>query len=134
MESWYTALRHIHMTTIALSGIFFLVRAIAVNLAGAGWPRLRPMRMSSYAIDTVLLASAIALTVVTGQYPFADSWLTVKVVLLVVYIALGIIALRPARPAPVRLSATAAAATVFLFIVTVARTHHPLGVFSGLPL
>ena len=91
MESWYTALRHIHMTTIALSGIFFLVRAIAVNLAGAGWPRLRPVRMSSYAIDTVLLASAIALTVVTGQYPFADAWLTVKVVLLVVYIALGVI-------------------------------------------
>jgi len=134
MESWYIALRHIHMTTIALSGVFFLVRAIAVNLAGAGWPRLRPVRMSSYAIDTVLLASAIALTVVTGQYPFADAWLTVKVVLLVVYIALGIIALRPARPAPVRLSATAAAAIVFLFIVTVARTHHPLGVFSGLPL
>jgi uncharacterized membrane protein SirB2 len=134
MESWYTALRHIHMTTIALSGIFFLVRAIAVNLAGAGWPRLRPVRMSSYAIDTVLLASAIALTVVTGQYPFADSWLTVKVVLLVVYIALGIIALRPARPAPVRLIATAAAAIVFLFIVTVARTHHPMGLFSGLPL
>ena len=134
MESWYTALRHIHMTTIALSGIFFLVRAIAVNLAGAGWPRPRPVRMSSYAIDTVLLASAIALTVVTGQYPFADAWLTVKVVLLVVYIALGIIALRPARPAPVRLVATAAAATVFLFIVTVARTHHPMGLFSGLPL
>lgn len=134
MDSWYTALRHIHMTTVALSGLFFLARAIAVNLAGAGWPRLRPVRMSSYAIDTVLLASAIALTVVTGQYPFADGWLTVKVVLLVVYIALGIIALRPSRPAPVRLSATVGAVAVFLFIVTVARTHQPLGLFSGLPL
>jgi len=134
METWYTALRHIHMTSVALSGVFFLVRAIAVNLAGAGWPRLRPVRMSSYAIDTVLLASAIALTVVTGQYPFADSWLTVKVALLAVYIALGIIALRPARPAPVRLVATVAAVIVFLFIVTVARTHHPMGLFSGLPL
>jgi len=134
METWYTALRHIHMTSVALSGVFFLVRAIAVNLAGAGWPRLRPVRMGSYAIDTVLLASAIALTVVTGQYPFADSWLTVKVALLVVYIALGIIALRPARPAPVRLVATVAAVTVFLFIVTVARTQHPMGLFSGLPL
>lgn len=134
MDGWYTALRHIHMTTVALSGLFFLVRAIAINLAGAGWPRLRPVRMSSYAIDTVLLVSAIALTVVTGQYPFADGWLTAKVVLLVAYIALGIIALRPSRPVPVRLIASAGAVTVFLFMVSIARTHHPLGLFSGLPL
>jgi uncharacterized membrane protein SirB2 len=87
--------------------------------------------MASYAIDTVLLVSAIALTVVTAQYPLADAWLTAKVVLLVVYIGLGIVALRPAVTSSVRLAVTAAALLVFAFIVSVARAHHPLGVFAG---
>ena len=131
MDGLYIGLRHIHMTTVALSGTFFLLRARAFNLAGAQWPRARPVRMSSYVIDTVLLASAIALTVVTNQYPLADAWLTAKVVLLVVYIGLGIIALRPSRPKPVRLGASAAAIGVFLFIVSIARAHDPLGLFAG---
>lgn len=131
MDGLYIGLRHVHMTTVALSGVFFLIRAVAFNTAGAGWPKARPVRMASYAIDTVLLASAIALTVITAQYPLADAWLTVKVALLVVYIALGIVALRPAVTSSVRLATTAAALLVFAFIVSVARAHHPLGVFAG---
>jgi len=131
MDGMYIGLRHLHMTTVVLSGVFFLLRAVAFNAAGAGWPKARPVRMASYAIDTLLLVSAIALTVVTAQYPLADAWLTVKVALLIVYIGLGVVALRPALKKPVRLGASAAAVLVFAFIVTVARAHHPLGVFAG---
>lgn len=131
MDGLYIGLRHVHMTTVALSGVFFLIRAVAFNTAGAGWPKARPVRMASYAIDTVLLVSAIALTVLTAQYPLADAWLTVKVALLIVYIGLGIVALRPALKKPVRLAASAAAVLVFVFIASVARAHHPMGVFAG---
>jgi len=131
MDGLYTGLRHVHMTTVALSGVFFLIRAVAFNTAGAGWPKARPVRKLSYAIDTMLLVSAIGLTVITAQYPLADAWLTVKVALLIVYIGLGIVALRPAVTSSVRLAATAAALLVFAFIVSVARAHHPLGVFAG---
>lgn len=132
METVYPALRHIHMTSVALSGAFFLLRALAFNLSGAAWPKAMAVRRVSHVIDTVLLASAIALTVTIGQYPLLDGWLTMKLGLLVVYIGLGVFALRPALARPARLAFTAAAATVFLFIVSVARAHDPAGLFGGL--
>ncbi|MGH8502735.1 MAG: SirB2 family protein [Gammaproteobacteria bacterium] len=80
-----------------------------------------------HVVDTVLLVSALWLTVLIGQYPFTSAWLTVKVLLLVVYILLGSIALRWGRTRTVRITAFAGAVCVFLFIISVAHTHHPLG-------
>ena len=47
-----------------------------------------------HVVDTVLLASAIALAVMTHQYPLANRWVTAKVAGLLVYIGLGTIALK----------------------------------------
>lgn len=132
MEDVYFPLRATHMTAVAVSGSLFLLRALALNVFDARWPRAAPVRYLSYTVDTILLASALTLTTIIGQYPFADHWLTAKVLLLVVYIALGIQALRPTRERRVRVGFTLAAAAVFLFIVTIARAHHPLGLFAGL--
>jgi uncharacterized membrane protein SirB2 len=83
-------------------------------------------------IDSLLLAAAIALTTIIHQYPFVQAWLTVKVVLLVVYIVLGVFALRRGRTRAIRAGFFAAAMIVFLFIVSVARAHDPLGAFVRL--
>ena len=72
------------------------------------------------------------LMTVVQQYPFVHTWLTVKVLLLVVYIGLGIFAFRTRRGRAVRLGAWLAALAVFGFIVSVARAHDPLGVLSDL--
>ncbi len=61
------------------------------------------------------------------MYPFQQSWLTAKVVLLVVYVVLGSLALKRARSPRVRAICFAAALAVFLAIVSIARAHHPLG-------
>lgn len=132
MEEFYVQIRTVHIGSVAFSGTFFLLRALSLNLFGASWPRSAPVRYLSYTVDTVLLTTALMLLTIVGQYPFVHHWLTAKVVLLVVYIGLGIQALRPNRKRPARLAFTAAAATVFLFIVTIARAHHPLGLFAGL--
>jgi uncharacterized membrane protein SirB2 len=66
------------------------------------------------------------------RYPFVQAWLTVKVLLLVVYIALGVFALRRGRTRAIRAVCFGAALAVFLFIVTVARAHDPLGAFGNL--
>src|SRR3546814_11513956 len=79
-----------------------------------------------YTIDTVLLIAALMLMTLVQQYPFVDAWLTVKVLLLVVYIALGIYAFRSRRSRAVRFAAWLAALAVFGFIVSVARAHAPL--------
>lgn len=90
------------------------------------------LRRLSVMIDSLLLAAAIVLTTIIHQYPFMQAWLTVKVVLLVVYIVLGIFALRRGRTRAIRGACFVAAIAVFLFIVSVAFTHSPLGVFATL--
>ena len=87
--------------------------------------------MLSWTIDTVLLTAALMLMTIVQQYPFIDGWLTAKVLLLIVYIALGVVALRPERPRRMRILFWLAALAVFAFIVTIARTHHPLGFLAG---
>jgi uncharacterized membrane protein SirB2 len=70
------------------------------------------------------------LTTVIHQYPFAAGWLTAKIALLIVYIVLGSIALRRGRSRRVRAWAFIAALATVAFLVTVARAHHPLGIFA----
>ena len=64
------------------------------------------------------------------QYPFEQSWLTVKVVALVAYIVLGVVALKRGKTKMVRAVAFAAALVAFVFTMSVARTHNPMGFLS----
>jgi uncharacterized membrane protein SirB2 len=77
-------------------------------------------------VDTVLLTAALMLMTIIRQYPFANGWLTVKVLLVIPYVALGYMALRSATRR-LRLISLAGAMLVFGYIYTVARAHHPLG-------
>jgi uncharacterized membrane protein SirB2 len=83
-------------------------------------------------IDMTLLAAAIALTLIIHQYPFVQAWLTVKVILLMVYIVLGTFALKRGRTRAVRATCFVAALAVYLFIVSVAYTQNPLGILARL--
>ena len=132
MEEFYLQIRHAHIGAVIASGVLFALRGGAFNLLGAAWPNALPVRILSWTIDTVLLTAALILMTIVAQYPFVDAWLTVKVLLLVVYIGLGAMAFSARRSRGTRLGFYAAALTVFLFIVTVARAHHPLGLLSGL--
>ena len=89
------------------------------------------LRYLPHVVDMVLLTTALMLTTVIRQYPFAVDWLTVKVVLLAAYIVLGSIALRRGRTRAVRVGAFIAALLTVAFLVTVARAHHPLGILAG---
>ena len=63
---------------------------------------------------------------------FANHWLTVKLLLLVLYVVLGSVALKRGRTRRIRTAAFAAALLTVGFLVTVARAHHPLGIFASL--
>lgn len=130
MSEFYLEIRLVHIYAVIASGSLFFVRGLSLIL-GAQWARAAPLRYLSYTIDTVLLTAALMLMTIVRQYPFIHGWLTVKVLLLVVYIGLGLLAFweRPARW--VRLACWLAALLVYLFIVTVAQAHHPLGLFAG---
>ncbi|WP_292037880.1 SirB2 family protein [Massilia sp. UBA6681] len=124
----YIALKHLHVTFVALSGLLFLVRGIWMLRAS---PKLeqRWARIVPHIVDTLLLASAIGLAVVSHQYPGQMPWLTAKVVGLVAYIVLGTIALKRGRTQGLRTAAFVGALACFAYIVAVAVTKNPLVVF-----
>lgn len=130
MSQFYGLIKAIHIAAVSLSGALFLIRGAALH-AGMSWPMAAPVRRLTYFIDTILLAAAITLAVLIHQYPFVQAWLTVKVVLLVVYIALGTVALKRGSTRTIRIVCWLAALLVYGFIVSVARTHHPAGIFAG---
>ncbi len=131
MAEYYLQIKWLHISAVVVSGCVFLLRAVAVQ-AGAHWAMVAPLRYLSYAVDTVLLVAAVMLVMILHQYPFADSWLTVKVCLLVVYVGLGTFALKRGRTQRARLVCFVAAMAVYAFIISVAVTHDPLGVLPVL--
>lgn len=132
MAEYYLALRHLHITLAVVSVAIFALRG-GLMLAGSVRANTAWLRYPSYAVDTSLLTTALILVSIIHQYPFANGWLTMKVALLVVYILLGSVALRRGRSRRIRAAALAAALLTVAFLYTVARTHHPLGLFAALP-
>lgn len=127
----YLPVRQAHVASVHLSISLFLFRGVLMWV-DSRWLRHWTLRTIPHLVDTVLLTSALMLMHFIHQYPFVQGWLTVKVILLVVYIALGFVALKPGRSLLVRRAAFIAAVLVFGFIYGVARAHHPLGIFQGL--
>jgi uncharacterized membrane protein SirB2 len=119
------SLKTVHVGCVAASYGLFVTRGIWMlrdsALLQRHWVKIVP-----HAIDSLLLASAILLTIAIGQYPFVHRWLTAKAVALVVYIVLGTIALKRGKTKRVRLVAWIAAQAVFFYIIAVALTRRPL--------
>jgi uncharacterized membrane protein SirB2 len=120
----YLVLKQLHVACVIVSYAGFLARGVGMIL-DARWMARRWVRIVPHVIDTVLLASAIALAVLLRQYPLAQPWLTAKVAALVAYILLGTIALRRGGTRAIRISAWIAAQAVFLYIVAVALARSP---------
>jgi len=126
----YAALKGLHVGCAAISLALFAVRGVWRMTAPARLAR-RWVRVVPHVVDTVLLASAIALAWMLRSAPFADGWLTAKVAGLAVYIALGTIALKRGRTPGIRAVAFVGALATFAYIVSVAVTKSPLGFFAG---
>lgn len=128
----YVALKSVHVASAVLSIAGFAVRGMLM-LRGSALLRARFARVAPHVVDTVLLASAVWLAWLTGQFPFREGWLTAKVLALFVYIALGSVALRPGRSQRARTVAFALALCTVLYIVSVALTRDPAAPLSVLP-
>jgi uncharacterized membrane protein SirB2 len=127
----YALLKAVHVSAVTLSGGLFLLRGTWM-LASPQRLARRWVRVFPHVIDSILLASALALVVSTRQYPFVQDWLTAKVIALCVYIGLGSLALKHGRNLQVRAAAWLAALAVFAYMVLVALSHSAtLGLWSG---
>ena len=117
----------IHVGFALLSVCGFFARGILM-MRGSPWLQARPVRIIPHVVDTVLLTAAVVLATQWGWSALQLPWLQAKIAALLVYIALGMVALHGVRPLSVRVVAWLAALAVFGYIVAVAVTRDPLPV------
>jgi uncharacterized membrane protein SirB2 len=124
----YLALKHLHLTFVALSLLAFFVRGIWLfmnsSMLGKKWVKILP-----HIISTILLISGIVLAVHLGMSPGNQPWLMAKIIGLVVYIGLGVAAFKVPNPSA-RKGLWVCALIVFAYIASVAVSKNPLGFFG----
>lgn len=125
--SAYIILKYIHVVTAIISIVGFIVRGVWMMLSSTMLQQ-RWVKIAPHINDTLLLATAIALVFITAQYPGPAAWINAKIIALVVYIVLGIIALKPSRPMGVRITAWCLAILTFAYIVLVALSKSAIPV------
>ena len=116
--------KYIHVTCVVLTMMFFIIRGIWM-MRDSELLKQKWVKILAPVIDTVLLVSAIVQTINISQYPFVDSWLTAKVLAVLVYIGLGMIALSYGRTKNIRITAWFASLLCFGYIISVALTRNP---------
>ena len=121
----YALIKMIHVGSIILSYLLFFLRGVWL-IKDSDNLRQRWVNILPHIVDTVLLTSAIALAIIIQQYPIGDAWLTAKVVGLLFYIYLGMIAMRFGKTRKKKIIAWVAAQFVFLYIVLIALTKSPV--------
>ena len=113
----YATIKLLHQSSVALSGLGFAVRGIA-SLRGAQWTQSRLAKS---------LLSAVTLAAMLHLNPAHAPWLMAKLLGLLLYIGLGIVALRPRFGWKTRATAWVLALVVLAWIATVAVLKNPWG-------
>jgi uncharacterized membrane protein SirB2 len=125
LVAYYPYIKIVHISCALLTLCSFSIRGywmlIESPLLEAKLTKILP-----HLIDSVLLLSAVLLTLILHQYPFANSWLTAKLFGLIIYILLGAIALKRGKNLQQRLSAFIVALTCIGYIFGVALSKSPM--------
>ena len=113
----------IHMSTAFISISLFMLRGFWVfkesPMITKKWVKIFP-----HVNDTVLLTTAIFLTMGIHQYPFINDWLTAKLLALIIYIGFGMFALKRAKEKKNKILFFILALLTFSYIVGVALTRN----------
>ena len=125
----YEFVKYIHVTAITLSIIGFVFRVI-LKLNDSPYQTRYWFRKLPHMVDTILLASALSMVYLLNVNPLTTYWLAEKILGLLLYIVLGMFALRWGKTVQIRKTAAILAVLVFSYIVYVAHYKTPAVVFS----
>jgi uncharacterized membrane protein SirB2 len=125
----YLALKHLHLTLIAISFILFLLRSFWL-MTGAAQLRKKLFRILPHPINLLMILSGFAVAA-SGSIPLSSPWIITKLVALVVFIVLGLLTFKQTTKTKQILFFSAALLT-FVYICSVAVTKLPTGVFGVL--
>jgi uncharacterized membrane protein SirB2 len=117
----YILFKIIHMSFAIISILGFATRGI-LKIQGSAVLEKKLVKVLPHVVDTVLLASAIVLVVMSGQYPFSTPWVTAKLLGLIVYIGLGVFVMKKAKTQKSRIIAFVLALVTVAYILMVAST------------
>ncbi|WP_198263893.1 SirB2 family protein [sulfur-oxidizing endosymbiont of Gigantopelta aegis] len=95
--TFYEFVKYLHVTAIILSISGFIIRVI-LKLNDSPSQRKYWFKKLPHKVDTLLLASALTMVYLLGVNPFTTFWLAEKMTGLLIYILLGMIALRWGKP------------------------------------
>lgn len=129
----FAHIKLLHQSAVGLSGLGFAVRGIA-SLRDAQWTRGRLAKRLPHVVDTILLLSALTMAVMLQLNPAHVPWLLAKLIGLMVYIGLGMVALRPRFGWWTRAISWVLALVVLTWIVSVAVLKSPWGMLALLPV
>jgi len=115
----------IHVATVLLSLFGFVFRGV-LRFRGSDLINRRWLKITPHIVDTVLIISAITLLLQASLNPLNAPWLIAKIIALVIYIGLGLVAFRFASSRGVALWCWVMAIVVFCYILAVAVTKNPL--------
>lgn len=126
-----SAVKTIHIVCVMLSFSGFFIRGIWMLMESDRLQK-RWVKTTPHIVDTLLLVSAIILAVQMRLSPFEQPWLMAKIIALLVYIGVGMVALRFGRNKRIRLLAWLLGLATILYIVSVALSKSALGWFAFL--
>jgi uncharacterized membrane protein SirB2 len=123
---FYPQIKSVHLACIITNGALFTTRGLLVQLGYMRLARCAALRWLSLAVDTTLLTAALMLLNILPRGMFTHGWLYAKLVLVLAYGLLGVMALRATTPSIRRLG-YAGALLAYATIIGIAHAHHPLG-------
>ncbi len=125
----FEVIKTIHVTCVVLSFAGFFIRGIWM-LKDSSLLQQRWVKTTPHIVDTLLLVSAITLAVQLHLSPLEQPWLMAKIIALLVYIGIGMLALRYGRSKTIRLYAWLFGLVTIGYIVSVAFSKSALGWFA----
>ncbi|GAA0469194.1 MULTISPECIES: SirB2 family protein [Tatumella] len=128
MNNYFTVIKSIHIFTAIVSVLLFTGR-FYWKTAGSAMMQRRWVKITPHINDTLLLLTGIMLVLITRYYPFtADgSWLTEKLMAVILYIGFGFVAFGRRNFSPfIRGIAFCAALLMLVIIVFLAINRIPL--------
>lgn len=125
----YMTLKTIHVVFATLTFAGFLLRGVWM-LRTSSLLQRRLTRIAPHVIDTLFLASGIALIVELDMAIMKNGWMIAKLLGLIAYIVLGSLALRHGRSPTQQRLALFGAILAFIYIVGVALNKTPVSWFA----
>ncbi|MDY0137859.1 MAG: SirB2 family protein [Thiomicrospira sp.] len=114
----YLSLLVLHKITVLLSIVGFFARGVG-HIFNQAWINKKPVKILPHVIDTLLLVSAFSLVAVSA-FSFTDGWIVAKILGLIAYIGLGLMAFRFAKTRTQKALYWLLALMVVFYIVAVA--------------